>query len=116
MNNLNKITVYFNDIRVIHLTKKITNKSSSMPIKSEIRTKSPNDLFELKSIDIDEVQLNVKRLVTSLGTPIKLFKPKEDTISLTIASGNVDLNIPESFCVEMERTTKKRPPKNTKIQ
>jgi len=92
---------------------------SSMPIKSEIRTRSPNGFFELKSVDVDEVQLNVKRLVTLTiprETPIKSFTSKEDMISLKIASGNVDSNILESFCAKMERATKKRPPKNTKIQ
>ncbi|CAJ0746048.1 3665_t:CDS:10, partial [Entrophospora sp. SA101] len=113
--NLNKITVYFNEIQVIHLTKTV-HELPSMPIKPEIRTNSPDNLFKLTSVDIFEVQMDVKRLITSPGTPINPYSLEEDSIFLKIASGNVDLNIPDSFCMEMERTTKKRPPKNTKIQ
>ncbi|CAJ0836131.1 4791_t:CDS:10 [Entrophospora sp. SA101] len=118
--NLREVTVYFNEIRVIQLTKK-TSVSRSMSIDSGINTTSPDNMFKLKTVDIFTVQLDVNRLVTPTKllksrTPITSFSSEQTTIFLRIASGNLDLYIPEAFSLEMERSTKKRPPKNTKIQ
>ncbi|CAJ0904717.1 4399_t:CDS:10 [Entrophospora sp. SA101] len=113
--NLNKITVYFDNIQVIQLTKKM-DVPRPMSIKHGIKKNSPNNLFELKSVNVYKAQLDVNILITSTKSPIKNFLSGKSTIFLKIASGNVDLKIPEPFRVEMERATKKWPPKNTKIQ
>ncbi|PKY44256.1 hypothetical protein RhiirA4_541705 [Rhizophagus irregularis] len=119
--NLNEVTVYFNNIPVIELSKTIQN-SVSMGISSEFDTYSPQKMFHLTSIDVKDVQLTVKKLIIPenmdnwRSLPITNFEMEEVFVSLKIVSGNLDVKVSNAFSNEMERSTKKKPPSKTTIQ
>ncbi|RIA78752.1 hypothetical protein C1645_810982, partial [Glomus cerebriforme] len=101
--NLQEITVYFNDILSIQLSKKL-QEPKLMMISSEFNTFSPQKMFQLTSVDIRNVQLDVK------------YQKKEASIFFKIASGSLNVKVSEAFSAEMERITKKKPPSKTIIQ
>ena len=95
-----------------------------MNITSSFDTFSPHKMFQLTSVDVRRVQLDVKRLVNPanliakqlLSSPITSYQMEEKSIFLRIASGNLDVKVTNAFSTEMERTTKKKPPNKTTIQ
>jgi hypothetical protein len=96
----------------------------SMNIASTFDTYSPQKMFHLTSVDVRGVQLDVKRLIDPsniitkqwLSPPITSFQTEEASIFLRIASGNLNVKVSSAFSLEMERTTKKKPPNKTTIQ
>ncbi|RIA98330.1 hypothetical protein C1645_140577 [Glomus cerebriforme] len=121
--NLQDISVYFNDALVIQLSKKMQDPKS-MNITSGFNTFSPQMMFNLTSVNVRGVQLNIKKLVipTNMNArqwrslPITDFQVEEASILLRIANGNLDVNVSNVFSAEMERITKKKPPSKTTIQ
>ncbi|PKC14058.1 hypothetical protein RhiirA5_269102 [Rhizophagus irregularis] len=121
--NLREVSVYFNSTLVIQLSKKM-QEPRSMNIASAFDTYSPQKMFHLTSVDVRGVQLDVKRLIDPSNiitkqwrpSPITNFQTEEASIFLRIASGNLDVKVSSAFSLEMERTTKKKPPNKTTIQ
>ncbi|CAI2174465.1 1539_t:CDS:10 [Funneliformis geosporum] len=121
--NLREISVYFNNTLVIRLSKKM-QEPRLMNIASGFNTFSPQKMFHLTSVDVRGVQLDVKRLLVPtnkitrqwLPIPITDYQVEETSMFLRIASGNLDVKVSEGFSLEMERITKKKPPKKTTIQ
>jgi len=121
--NLREVSVYFNSTLVIQLSKKM-QEPRSMNIASAFDTYSPHKMFHLTSVDVRGVQLDVKRLIDPSNIitkqwrppPITSFQTEEALIFLRIASGNLDVKVSNAFSLEMERTTKKKPPNKTTIQ
>jgi hypothetical protein len=115
--------VYFNKTLAIQLSKKM-QEPRLMNITSSFDTYSPQKMFRLTSVDVRRIQLDVKRLVDPTNiiakqwrsVPITNYQVEEKSIFLRIASGNLDVKVSNSFSVEMERTTKKKPPSKTSIQ
>lgn len=118
--NLREVSVYFNERCIIQIKKKMS-ESRPMDIPSGLNTSSPKKIFNLKSVDVRNVQLDVSRLLMpkkSLLSQLTLNEvPNEETsIFLRVASGHLDVRISKAFSNEMERTTKKKPPNATTIQ
>jgi len=102
--NLREISVYFNDTLALQLLKKV-QEPKSMDITTEFNTFSPKKIFNLTSIGVSNVQLDVKRQQT-----------EQASVFFRIASGNLDVKVSDAFSAEMERITKKKPPIKTTIQ
>ena len=115
--------MYFNKTLVIQLSKKM-QEPRLMNITSSFDTYSPQKMFQLTSVDVRRIQLDVKRLVDPTNiiakqlrsSSITNYQVEEKTIFLRVASGNLDVKVSNAFSVEMERTTKKKPPRKTTIQ
>ncbi|CAG8489106.1 10501_t:CDS:10 [Dentiscutata erythropus] len=113
--NLCEASVYFNKDRVIHITKKI-GQPQSIEIRSDINNESPKGIFKLLSADLCNVQIDARKVCIPPGTLPSGNCPVEvASVCLQIASGNMAVRVPDDFCDEMERLTKKKPPKQTKI-
>ncbi|KAG9304270.1 hypothetical protein G9A89_019832 [Geosiphon pyriformis] len=114
--NLREVTVHVNEYRLIALSKKMSIPRS-MDIISGLNTFSPKKMFQLKSVDVRNVQLDVERLViTPRAKTVNDCQIENTTIFLRIACGNLNVRVSKEFSAEMERTTKKKPPGETTIQ
>ncbi|CAG8538686.1 7915_t:CDS:10, partial [Acaulospora colombiana] len=117
--NLREISVFFNDKRIIHLTKKMSDPRP-MNIISGLSTTSPQKMFSLRSVDVRQVQLDVVRLlIPKKNTRSKMglseYPKEEASMYLRVASGHLDVRVTKAFSNEMERSTKKKPPSTTSI-
>ncbi|CAG8599070.1 18033_t:CDS:2, partial [Acaulospora morrowiae] len=101
--NLQEVSVFFNEARVIHISKKMTMPRSIF-IPYSFNTITPRKMFELRSADVREIEF---RIETPEQSSSMIFK---------VASGNLDVHITKEFSEEMERSTKKYPPPKTTIQ
>lgn len=113
MNYLSEVTVYFNKISAISLSKKVTAEPQEIDITSGFHTYSPNKMFQLSSLMIRDIQMNVERLV--------LIESSEslttDSIDLKIINGKLKITADVKYSKEMERITKKRKlPNDTPVQ
>ncbi|GES75226.1 hypothetical protein GLOIN_2v1492674 [Rhizophagus clarus] len=118
--NLREISVYFNNILAIHLSKNIM-EPKSINISSELDTYSPRKMFQLTSVLVKDVQLEVRRVLIPTNMSANQWYPtdlqtEQASILLRITSGNLDVNVSDTFSAEMERITKKKPPRKTTIQ
>ncbi|PKC61018.1 hypothetical protein RhiirA1_488641 [Rhizophagus irregularis] len=114
--NLQEISVYFNDELVIQLSKEI-QEPEFMEITPEFNRLSPQGLFYLTSVDVRDVKLSFKKLLVPVDICTGKFYPKNPTpISLKIASGNLDVSAEDEFSAKMKRITKKELPRETTIQ
>ncbi|RIA81211.1 hypothetical protein C1645_837362 [Glomus cerebriforme] len=121
--NLREVSVYFNNTLVIQLSKKM-QEPKSMNIANEINKNSPQKIFKLISVDVRNIQLDVKRLIIPTdmdekiwrSLPITKFYTEKASILLRIAYGNLNVKVSNEFSAEMERITKKKPPSKTTIQ
>ena len=83
-------------------------------------TFSPQKMFRLTSVNVRDVQLDIKRLLLPVNMnarqwcslPIINFKTEEASIFIKIASGDLDVNVDVRTSIEMEQITKKRPPQS----
>jgi len=105
--NLCDVTVYLDHHRLLNINKKIRG-SRPMTIPKTMDTTSPQKMFKLKAVDLQSVQMVVSRWTHEAHTTEKAF--------LKTASGNLDVKVSEKDALEMERTTKKRPPSQTTLQ
>ena len=115
--------MYLNDTLVIQLSKKI-KEPKLMKITSKFDTFSPQKIFRLTSVNVQAAQLSINRLLVPTNMSVKQwcssqindFQTEEKSIFLRIASGNLEVKVDNETSKEMERTTKKKPPKKTTIQ
>ncbi|RIA78934.1 hypothetical protein C1645_842030, partial [Glomus cerebriforme] len=116
MENLREIFVCFNDKQVISLSKDI-KEPISMRITSEFNKFFPQELFQLTSVNIRDVKLDITRLIvpTKFSAEIN-YQIERLSIFFKIASGNLAVKVNNEFSSKMERITKKKPPSNTTIQ
>ncbi|KAF0389336.1 putative hatpase domain protein [Gigaspora margarita] len=118
--NLREVSVYFNDKRIIRITKKMSDPRT-MTIFSGLNTTSPEKMFHLRSVDVRNVQLDVERTIipskfSLTRSTLNDYPTEETSIFLRVASGHLDVRVSRSFSADMERTTKKKPPSQTIIQ
>ncbi|CAG8499425.1 7450_t:CDS:10, partial [Scutellospora calospora] len=118
--NLSEVSVYFNDKRIIRISKKMTDPRT-MTIFSGLNTTSPGKMFNLKSVDVRKVQLDVERTIipskfSLTRMTLNDYPIEETSIFLRVASGHLDVRVTKAFSSDMERTTKKKPPSQTIIQ
>jgi hypothetical protein len=103
-------------------------------LKSLIR-QSPNKFLYMSDADVCHLQMDIKKLVVNTGNFFTraLFKAFSSTsksngsngqepeytdlnLFFRIARAQIDVNVPTNYAREIERTTKKGPPKKTMIQ
>jgi hypothetical protein len=92
--------------------------SKSVNITSDFNTHSPQKMFNLTSVDIRNVQLDVKKLIftTDIIKSLTENQIKEESTQFRLANGNLNINVNDKFSEEMVRITKKKPPNETTIQ
>jgi hypothetical protein len=117
--------VYFNGTLVIQLSKEI-EMSMPMNINSGVDKYSPQKLFQLTSVNISDVQLDIERLIipsylntSQLSRQLRgyhSYQTEKTSICLRIANGNLKVKASDKFSAEMEQITKKKLPSETMIQ
>ncbi|CAG8586335.1 13835_t:CDS:10, partial [Racocetra persica] len=114
--NLCEISVYFNECRVIHILKNVNNPRS-IGIRSDINSESPQKMFKLESVDLHDVTFNTSRIIIPPGAmSFTNCLEEKASIRFQIASGNLKVQVQDEFSLEMERLTKKKPPRQTAVQ
>ncbi|GBB91210.1 hypothetical protein RclHR1_01840007 [Rhizophagus clarus] len=118
MENLQEISVHFNDTLVIQLSKKIRAEqfAREMEISPEFNRFSPQNLFYLNSVVVRDIRLDVKFLVFTDFIANQYYGTTPPPIYLKIASGNLDVRADDEFSTKMKRITKKELPRETTIQ
>jgi len=136
---LKRVKVIVNDEEKIFVNKKSSDPKPLEYQKDRYKCKTPNKMFELKSIVTRNVQMDIqvkgdlnvfyeenvvipKKLFFgfSFSLPGKIKKPEKfEPIELThfmkVTTGSFDASLPLVVKREMERTTKKNPPSRTDI-
>ncbi|PKY58179.1 hypothetical protein RhiirA4_511803, partial [Rhizophagus irregularis] len=118
--NLKEISMYIDNKLVIKLSKK-TQDPESIDITSRFNTFSSKNMFNLTSVDLRCVQLDVERLLLPKKINIKHLRSDEYNMEeasaiFRIAKGSLNVKISKEFSAKMGRITKKSPPNNTSIQ
>lgn len=139
---LNSISLYVDDYCLLSLEKK-TSPSHVLQIPESINPITRDKLMQIAKVDTESVQIDAKYMnVTHYSPPVaeshtlgSLFSrfasrpvapPKESphsdlsaytkvSIFLRIATATVSTSVTPSFAKELERATKKPPPKTTKL-
>ncbi|KAG0011532.1 hypothetical protein BGZ80_000622 [Entomortierella chlamydospora] len=111
--NLRDVSVYLNHHRLLNISKKM-REPRPMTLPKTMYMTSPQKIFTLKSVDLQNVQMDATRMEVSRWT--REVTTSVTTIFLRTASGNLDVKVSKQFAAEMERTTKKYPPSQTAIQ
>ncbi|KAI8973522.1 hypothetical protein BDF20DRAFT_837459 [Mycotypha africana] len=135
--NLKEITVYFDQQIIFRIRKREAEpRAMSVDAHKMLLTTVPAKMFTLYGADIRPIQLDAEKY-----TPPSIFSPlanllssstthststvtknesglpvEKGSIFLRVVTGSVKVNVSQSFEKEMERSTKKKPPKMTKIQ
>ncbi|GBB83158.1 hypothetical protein RclHR1_00010040 [Rhizophagus clarus] len=115
--NLQDISVYFNEKLVIQLSKRVQGPKATMEIAPGFDRFSPQELFYLTSVDVKDVRLKIERLLVPIDIIAGKFRQANpSSIFLKIASGNLDIRADYEISAEMKRITKKELPRETTIQ
>ena len=114
--NIRQIEVFVDESRILQFQKKVSPPKALSFSKNEYTLYSPNRFFTLQSVAIRNVQIDVNFKETKSN----LFGPAKDqilecTVFMKIASGSLSVSLPRSIEKDMERTTKKSPPKTTEM-
>jgi hypothetical protein len=78
-------------------------------------------MFNLTSVEVGRVQLDVERLVVTTNFSVRHlhlinYQTEKASIFLKTADGDVDVRVSNEFSLKMEQITKKKPPRKTFIQ
>ncbi|KAI8099843.1 uncharacterized protein BX664DRAFT_273355 [Halteromyces radiatus] len=131
--NLRQVSVYFDHHRLFNLTKQTADPRAMIVDAKKVHTSSPQRMFTIVAADMRKIQLDAEKYVPpSIFSPLtNLLSTKTTTttdekkndlptetasIFLRVVTGTLDVNVPDNFIREMERSTKKKPPKTTKFQ
>ncbi|CAO3598362.1 unnamed protein product [Absidia cylindrospora] len=132
--NLRQISVYLDHHKLFHLAKQTADPRSMTVDARKVHTTSPKQMFTIVAADMRKIQLDAQKYVPpSMFSPLtNLLSAKSSSSSTTdnkddlpmesaslflrVVTGTLNVNVPENFIREMERSTKKRPPKTTKFQ
>ncbi|KAI8335578.1 hypothetical protein BC941DRAFT_430703 [Chlamydoabsidia padenii] len=135
--NLRQISVFFNHHRLFNLTKQTAEPRSMTVDSKKVHITSPQQMFTIVAADMQKIQLDAQKYVPpSIFSPLTNLlsaKPSSSTtmstsskggdlptesasIFLRVVTGTLDVKVPANFIREMERSTKKKPPKTTKFQ
>ncbi|CEP14613.1 hypothetical protein [Parasitella parasitica] len=128
--NLKQIAVYFDDRQIFKITKREA-EPRSMTIKTDkMILTTPQRMFTITGCDLRQIQLDAEKY-----TPPSVFSPlanflsskskstaekglpvEKGSIFLRVVTGALKVSVSRDFEKEMERATKKKPPKSTKFQ
>ncbi|KAK3823317.1 MAG: hypothetical protein J3Q66DRAFT_425107 [Benniella sp.] len=111
--NLRDVTVYLDHHRLLNINKTILN-TRPMAIPDIICKTSPLKVFTLETVELQSVRMDATQLVVSEQT--REAHRTASQIFLRIASGNLSAEVSKELAAEMERTTKKYPPKQTSLR
>ncbi|KAG0163756.1 hypothetical protein DFQ28_010199 [Apophysomyces sp. BC1034] len=129
--NLREISVYFDQRKIFNITKRMAEPREMTIHAKNLHTSSPQQMFTLTRASVRQVQLEAEKYATpGLFTPfanlISKSVPqslndfglpiKNATIFLRVVEGSLAVNVTGQYEREMERATKKKPPKTTKFQ
>ncbi|KAF7726033.1 hypothetical protein EC973_009098 [Apophysomyces ossiformis] len=129
--NLREISVYFDQYKVFSVTKRMAHPREMAVQPRHIQTSSPQGIFTLTAAAMRQIQLDAEKY-----TPPSLFAPltnlisksaakssnglelamENATIFLRVVEATLAVHVSGRFEREMERATKKKPPKTTKFQ
>src|SRR4051794_34976752 len=84
-----------------------------MNLSQKFITVSPQNMFTLRSVEIRQIQLEAEKVSVNPRQRNGDIPREKATIFLRVVTGNLDVRVPRDFEVEMERSTKKKPPKQT---
>ncbi|KAJ3107750.1 hypothetical protein HDU97_003420 [Phlyctochytrium planicorne] len=113
--SLKKVEVFIDDDRVLCLEKSIGESRPLTFARGLYNLQSPNQIFDLRSINVSKNQLKVFALVDYDKSKGKSGNAIDETVQLRIAVGSCNVKLSSQLCKEMERTTKKRPPATTEL-
>ena len=109
--SITNISVIFNDFTVLSVEKKMPN-IQPISIPKSISAISPTKLFYLKNVFVRKIQLEVQAFINfvSLNNPGAV---SNFTMFMRVATGGFEVKPSSLLIKDMERTTKKKPPKTT---
>ncbi|KAL0090981.1 hypothetical protein F4703DRAFT_1790933 [Phycomyces blakesleeanus] len=132
--NLRQITVYFDQHKIFEITKKTAEPRAMVVDPQRLHTVTPKRMFSITGVDMRKLQLDAEKytpptMFTPFANLISLSNSKardssqnsglpveKSSIFLSVITAALSVNVPRDFEKEMERATKKKPPKTTKFQ
>lgn len=129
--NLKQVSVFFDNQQIFSITKRVAEPRTMTIDARKMILSSPQRMFTLTGCDMRQIQLDSEKY-----TPPSLFAPfanfltgKKDeqnnnnklpvekgSIFLRVVTGSLQVSVSSDYEKEMERATKKKPPKTTKFQ
>ncbi|KAI7866109.1 uncharacterized protein EV154DRAFT_475102 [Mucor mucedo] len=131
--NLKQVSVFFDNQPIFHINKSAAEPRPMVIDARRMITSSPERMFTLTSCDMRQIQLEAEKY-----TPPTIFSPfanfltgksssnqptqreklpmEKGCIFLRVVTGQLQVNVTQEYEKEMERATKKKPPKTTKFQ
>ncbi|KAI8644601.1 hypothetical protein BD408DRAFT_383483 [Parasitella parasitica] len=130
--NLKQVAVYFDDHQIFKITKREAEPRSVTIKMDKTALTTPQRMFTITGCDMRQIQLDAEKYTPpSVFSPLANFlssKPKSTTdkekglpvekgsIFLRVVTGALKVSVSRDYEKEMERATKKKPPKTTKFQ
>ncbi|CAG8483552.1 3154_t:CDS:10 [Funneliformis caledonium] len=114
MSALQEVSVYFNDTRVINLSKELSDMSE-IEIAPEINTYSPNKMFQLTKLEYKNIYMKVTSPKENSEQQSLITDFQETSMLLKVANGNLKITVADEFSKEMFRIIKKDLPNDTII-
>ncbi|OBZ84104.1 hypothetical protein A0J61_07846 [Choanephora cucurbitarum] len=132
--NLRQMSVYFNQQQIFSLTKRVAEPRTMKIDTRQMILTTPQRMFTISGSDMRQIQLDSEKYTPpSLFTPFTHFlsSTKADkkseknssglpvdraSIFLRVVTASLQVNVSRDYEKEMERATKKKPPKTTKFQ
>ncbi|GAA5813959.1 hypothetical protein MFLAVUS_007449 [Mucor flavus] len=132
--NLKQISVFFDDQEIFSLVKRFADPRTMTVDANKMILSSPQRMFTLSGADMRQIQLDSEKY-----TPPSLFSPfanlltrkskstatesyqnilptEKASIFIRVVTGSLQVSVSRDYEKEMERATKKKPPKTTKFQ
>lgn len=103
--NIRLVSVYHNDKKILSFNKKVADPRPISFGKSSFNLYSPNNLFYLRQVVVNPIQLDVCISINQESQDFNLF--------MRTATADFDVKLSSNLIKEMERTTKKKPPTST---
>ncbi|KAI8369380.1 uncharacterized protein BYT42DRAFT_617411 [Radiomyces spectabilis] len=129
--NLRQISVYFDAHRIFTISKRMAAPRAMTLNTKTMSVISPQKLFTITSVEIQKIQLDAEkysppRLFSPITNLLTKAKEPEHTIDglpvekasifLRVVGAALGVSVSREYEREMERATKKKPPKTTKFQ
>ncbi|CAO3637571.1 unnamed protein product [Mucor hiemalis] len=133
--NLKQVSVFFDNQLIFDITKRVAEPRSMAIDSRKMVLSSPQRMFTLTGADMRQIQLDSEKY-----TPPSMFSPfsnfltgktnsgtdgprnnnglpvEKASIFLRVVTGSLQVSVSRDYEKEMERATKKKPPKTTKFQ
>ncbi|KAG0933842.1 hypothetical protein G6F57_009475 [Rhizopus arrhizus] len=126
--NLREVTVFFDNQQIFTIKKRVAEPRAMKIDTRQMLLNTPQRMFTITGSDTRQIQLDSEKY-----TPPSLFQPlanllgskKESSTSfpvekasifLRVVTASLNVSVTKDYEKEMERATKKKPPKTTKFQ